>query len=164
MGGGKHRRMTRTVLLISTKTVKKNLKARQECSKREDRAAPRLSEDWVVRTAPFSPADSERQSFFDSQRRVERELKGLILFLTHWVEASRMLVVRSKPHEYWRLRHHKVTTLNSKRKCGLRALQVLLPSLNQQTLIRIRMPFDVQDGRCTVRCTRALAGSCRPSV
>jgi hypothetical protein len=38
----------------------------------------------------------------DSQRRIKRELKGLILFLTHWVEASTMLIVLSKPHEYWR--------------------------------------------------------------
>src|ERR1022692_929397 len=45
----------------------------------------------------------------DSQRRIKRELKGLILFLTHWVEASTMLIVLSKPHECWRWRDHTTT-------------------------------------------------------
>src|ERR1022692_1830560 len=43
------------------------------------------------------------------QRRVKRELKGLFLFLTHWVEASTMLIVLPKPHECWRWRDHTTT-------------------------------------------------------
>src|SRR5260370_26203377 len=36
------------------------------------------------------------------QRSVERELKGLILFLTHWVLASGACQSCSNPHEYRR--------------------------------------------------------------
>jgi hypothetical protein len=49
------------------------------------------------------------------QRRVKRELKGLILFLTHWVEASARLISLSKPHEYRRWRDH-ITTYSEFKK------------------------------------------------
>jgi len=61
-------------------------------------------------------------------------MKGLILFRSNWVKTSRMVVVLSKRHEYCCWRHQKVTALNSKKKCGLSALQVLPPGVNQQTL------------------------------
>jgi hypothetical protein len=41
--------------------------------------------------------------------RVKRELKGLILFLTRWSEASAEFVLLSKAHEYSRLRDHTTT-------------------------------------------------------
>jgi hypothetical protein len=153
LGWEKHRRTTRTVLLISKGSVKNNLWIDSNVRGGKIRQCLASLRIGSFERRHFLRLTMNARVLLDSQRRVEREMEGLILFLTHWVEASRMLVVLSKPHEYWRLRHHKVTTLNSKRKCGLRALQVLLPSVNQQTLIRIRMPFDVQDGRCTVRCT-----------
>src|SRR6266699_5381470 len=54
------------------------------------------------------------------QRGVERELKGLILCFTHWVEASANLVLLSKSHEYWSLaRSYEPLMPTSKRKCGL---------------------------------------------
>ena len=43
------------------------------------------------------------------QRRIKRELKGLILFITCWVEAPTMLIVLSKPYGCRRWRPHKVT-------------------------------------------------------
>jgi len=56
------------------------------------------------------------------QRGVERELKGLILCFTHWVKASANLVLRSKPHEYWRGSIIRLLTPTSKRKCGFSSL------------------------------------------
>ena len=52
----------------------------------------------------------------DSQRRVERELKGLILFLTHWVEASEEFVLPSQPHKYWRWLDHTTTYTEFKKE------------------------------------------------
>jgi hypothetical protein len=67
------------------------------------------------------------------QRRVKRELKGLILFLTHWVEASTILIVLSKPHECWRWRHHKVTYAKFKKemwgKSGVVAVMAIFRQL-----------------------------------
>jgi hypothetical protein len=54
------------------------------------------------------------------QRGVERELKGLILCFTHWAEASANLVLRPKPHQYWRWLDQRLLTPTSKRKCGMR--------------------------------------------
>lgn len=51
-----------------------------------------------------------------SQRRVQRELKGLILFLTHWIETSLTLVLLSKPHECWRWLDHRSTYTNFKKE------------------------------------------------
>jgi hypothetical protein len=36
----------------------------------------------------------------DLERGVERELKGLILFLTHWVSSSGTSSLRSNPYEH----------------------------------------------------------------
>jgi hypothetical protein len=36
----------------------------------------------------------------DLQRGVERELKGLILLLTHWLYTSKVSSLRLDPHEY----------------------------------------------------------------
>ena len=42
----------------------------------------------------------------DLQRGVERELKGLVLLFTHWVQASGVYFAPSNPHEYWRWPDH----------------------------------------------------------
>ncbi len=52
-----------------------------------------------------------------------RELKGLILFLTHWIEASAKFVLLSKPHEYWRWRDHTTTYSELKRKCRFKGFK-----------------------------------------
>jgi hypothetical protein len=46
---------------------------------------------------------------FLTSKSVERELKRLILCFTHWIEASTLSRLRSKPHEYWRWLDHTIT-------------------------------------------------------
>jgi hypothetical protein len=67
------------------------------------------------RTSSRPPSDA-RALEIDSQRRVERELKGLVLFLTHWVEASEEFVLPSQPHEYWRWLDHTATYTDFKKE------------------------------------------------
>jgi hypothetical protein len=43
------------------------------------------------------------------QTGIKGELEGLILCLTHWVEASAKSILVSEPHEYWRWQNHKPT-------------------------------------------------------
>jgi hypothetical protein len=50
------------------------------------------------------------------QRGIERELKGLVLLFTHWVQASGVFIAPSKPHEYWRWLDHRITYLNFKKE------------------------------------------------
>jgi len=47
---------------------------------------------------------------------LEREVKRLILCLTHWVEASGGMFWPSKPHEHWCCRHHKGNRFNFKKE------------------------------------------------
>ena len=61
-----------------------------------------------------------RSLVIDSQRVVEGELKGLVLLLTHWVEASTILIVLSKPQHTGVDPIIRPLTRTSKRKCGLR--------------------------------------------
>ena len=73
-----------------------------------------------------------------SQRRIKRELKRLILFLTHWVEASTMLIVLSKPHEYWRWPDHTTTYTDFKKEMwGYRhpPLQRWMPIIKNRLLV-----------------------------
>jgi hypothetical protein len=53
----------------------------------------------------------------DSQRGIEGELKGLVLRLTHWIEASvRGVRLLSKPDEYWRGPNHTTTNTDFKKE------------------------------------------------
>jgi hypothetical protein len=49
------------------------------------------------------------------QRGTKREAKRLILYLTHWMEASAAAFWPSKPHEHWCFRHHKGNGFNFKK-------------------------------------------------
>jgi hypothetical protein len=52
----------------------------------------------------------------DFQSGVEGELKWLLLWLTHWVEASARSGLLSKPREYWRWLDHTITYPKVKRE------------------------------------------------
>jgi hypothetical protein len=58
----------------------------------------------------------QRSLEIDSPRRVERELKGLVLLLTYWVEASAEFVLLSKLHKYWRWLDHTATYTDFKKE------------------------------------------------
>jgi hypothetical protein len=62
---------------------------------------PKRSSNSRTKSRPL-PEVTRDPFKIDPQRSVEGELKGLILFLTHWVEASTMSIMLSKQHEYWR--------------------------------------------------------------
>jgi hypothetical protein len=51
-----------------------------------------------------------------TQRRIERELKGLVLLFTHWVQASGVSFAPSKPHEYWHWPDHTITYTDIKKE------------------------------------------------
>src|SRR5450759_3053197 len=66
----------------------------------------------------------------DSQRGIERELKGLVLLLTHWVEASAEFVLLSKLHGCWRWFDHTATHTDFKKEMwGILCLQVFFSAL-----------------------------------
>jgi hypothetical protein len=51
-----------------------------------------------------------------SHGRNKKRSKRLILYLTHWVEASAAAFWPSKPHEHWCFRHHKGNGFNFKKE------------------------------------------------
>jgi hypothetical protein len=54
-------------------------------------------------------------------------LQGLILFLTHWVEASAKSISLSKPHKWWRWRHHRRTYARLKKEMWVDMFRAILP-------------------------------------
>src|SRR5450759_5486560 len=85
---------------------------------------PRGIENWALtRSDP-------RSLEIDSPRGIERELKGLVLLLTHWVEASAEFVLLSKPHGCWRWFDHTATHTDFKKEMwGILCLQVFFSAL-----------------------------------
>src|SRR5450759_5165166 len=105
----------------------------------------------------------------DSQRGIRRELKRLVLLLTHWVEASAEFVLLSKPHGCWRWFYHTATHTDFKKemwgilclqvffqrsKHGLRFLRPLPRNLTRTEMLRGGSSVQFVSSNCSVgfRC------------
>ncbi len=54
---------------------------------------------------------------------IETELKWLIFFLTHWVQASEVFLLLSNPHGYYRWCHHRASYRTFKKEMWGKGLQ-----------------------------------------
>jgi len=76
---------------------------------------PRRSSNSPTNSKPLSEVTRD-PSKWTLTEGFEGELKGLVLLLTHWVEASAEFVLLSKPHGYWRLFDHTATYTDFKKE------------------------------------------------
>src|ERR1039457_6890752 len=90
------------------------------------------------------------------QRGVERELKGLVLLFTHWVQASGVSLRRQSPMNTGVGAIIQPLTQSSKKKCGLRCSKVVshfLYRMSADSAASLRFGYERPEARLRLCAT-----------